>query len=160
MNKTTLTTAMDLLYRKYLIPMILLDQEGTPLYPPLTLTAQNPLKHYLEQTNGPVGNLYHYGKYMLGCFAFQLAGKTCYMVIGPCGVIGTPDTSYLFLEHEYHYNVHYSKEDKYSFEEYIQLLYTLFAEQPLAKDQIHWHYQNEPHDRSMQTDLSLETNLY
>ena len=75
MNKTTLTTAMDLLYRKYLIPMIFLDQEGTPLYPPLTLTAQNPLKHYLEETNGPVANLYHYGKYMLGCFAFQLAGK-------------------------------------------------------------------------------------
>ena len=48
MNKTTLTTAMDLLYRKYLIPMILLDQEGTPLYPPLTLTAKNPLKHYFS----------------------------------------------------------------------------------------------------------------
>lgn len=160
MNKTTLTTAMDLLYRKYLIPMILLDQDGTPLYPSLTLTSNNSLKHYLEETNGPIANLYHFGKYMLGCFAFQLAGRTCYMVIGPCGVIGTPETSYTFLEHEYHYNVHYSKEDTYSFEEYNQLLYTLFVERPLEKDQIHWHYQNDPHDRSMQTDLSLETNLY
>lgn len=160
MNIESIKLAMDLLYRKYLIPMILLDENGTWLHPESSWQTKKPISHYLEATDEQSVTLYHFGKYMLGCFQFQLEGQRFYLMVGPCGVIGTPENSCVFLGHEYHYNIHYSKEDKYSFEEYIQLVHTLFANQPLTQEQLRWHYQTEPGNRSIQTDFNLEANLY
>jgi AraC-like DNA-binding protein len=160
MDLKNIKSTMDLLYHKYLIPTMLLDESGVILHPESSWQTKNPINHYLEETAGQTISLYHMGKYMYGCFQFQTNQQTYYLLIGPCGVIGTPENSCIFLGHEYHYNIHYSKEDKYSFEEYVQLLYTIFAETDFSKEQFHWHYQTTTNQHSIQTDLNLEANLY
>lgn len=64
------------------------------------------------------------------------------------------------MGHEYHYNIHYSKEDKYSFEEYIQLLHTILTQRPTKKEEFIWYFQQDKNKKNLSTDYSLENNLY
>lgn len=160
MKVENIKTTMDLLYRKYLIPMMLLNKKGAVVYPENSWHTEKLLNHYLETAKEKSITLYHFGNYMIGFFQFNIENNCYYLMIGPCGVIGTPETSCIFLGHEYHYNIHYSKEDKYSFEEYIQLLYTIFTNKYFTKEQLHWFYQTDTAKQTIQTDFKFETNLY
>jgi AraC-like DNA-binding protein len=160
MDLKSITTTMDLLYHKYLIPMMLLNEQGELLHPHNTLDTKTLVKRYLNQTANETVYMYHMGNYLLGCLQFQTDDAFYYLFVGPCGVIGTPETSCYFLGHEYHYNIHYSKEDKRSFEEYLQLLHTIFVQKVVEKEHIRWFYHSEKESHALRTDLRLETNLY
>lgn len=143
MTTDTIKITMDLLYRKYLIPMLLFDENGYLIHPknledlPITISTYFPFKK-TEQIQ-----LYHTTSYLYGYFCFKSDQKEYQMIIGPCGIIGSKETSCFFMGHEYHYNIHYSKEDKYSFEEYIQLLHTILTQRPTKKEEFIWYFQQE-----------------
>lgn len=157
---TTITTTMDLLYRKYLIPMILLNSKGEIQNPNTSWQTKESLRKQLHKIDSSKINLYHMGTYMFGLLPFVHHEEQYFMIVGPCGVIGTAEESCFFLGHEYHYQVHYSKEDKYSFEEFITLLHVILTHEVLDKDKIHWSYQNQDTSQKVKTEFNLEQNLY
>ncbi len=160
MTTDTIKITMDLLYRKYLIPMLLFDENGYLIHPknledlPITISTYFPFRK-TEQIQ-----LYHTTSYLYGYFCFKSEQKEYQMIIGPCGIIGSKETSCFFMGREYHYNIHYSKEDKYSFEEYIQLLHTILTQRPTKKEEFIWYFQQEKNKKNLSTDYSLENNLY
>lgn len=160
MNIDSIKLTMDLLYRKFLIPMILLDEEGKLIYPEGSKELETSVKKHVAFEKSEQIHLYHMKSYLYGYFSFQADQKSFLMIIGPCGMIGSKETSCFFMGHEYHYDIHYSKEDKYSFEEYIQLLHTILTQKTTTKEDFHWSFQQSKDNKNLHTDHNLETNLY
>ncbi|WP_197914087.1 AraC family transcriptional regulator [Listeria sp. PSOL-1] len=151
---------MDLLYHKYLIPMLLVDEQGKLLYPDNSWEIKKPIQQFLKPTTTQKIQLYNMGNYLFAYFRFEINQQFFYMVAGPCGAIGSKENSCTFLGHEYHHKIHYSKEDKYSFEEFVHLLHTILTQETIDKKNFCWFYQNEKDKKSLQTDINLENNLY
>ena len=93
MTTDTIKITMDLLYRKYLIPMLLFDENGYLIHPknledlPITISTYFPFRK-TEQIQ-----LYHTTSYLYGYFCFKSDQKEYQMIIGPCGIIGSKETS-------------------------------------------------------------------
>ncbi|MDU4270178.1 MAG: hypothetical protein E7I44_05695, partial [Enterococcus hirae] len=94
MTTDTIKITMDLLYRKYLIPMLLFDENGYLIHPknledlPITISTYFPFRK-TEQIQ-----LYHTTSYLYGYFCFKSDQKEYQMIIGPCGIIGSKETSW------------------------------------------------------------------
>lgn len=116
--------------------MILFDEEGKLIYPEGSEELEDSVKKHITFKKSERIQLYNMKTYLYGHFSFQAEQKKFHMIVGPCGVIGSKETSCFFMGHEYHYDIHYSKEDKYSFEEYIQLLYTILTQKATTKDEL------------------------
>ncbi|MGX7172532.1 AraC family transcriptional regulator [Enterococcus ratti] len=160
MNIESIKLTMDLLYQKFLIPMMLLNEKGQIIYPKSSLELNVSINESIPFEKSKKIKLYNMKTYLYGHFSFSIKEKDFYMLVGPCGVIGSKETSCFFMGHEYHYNIHYSKEDKYSFEEYLQLLHTILTQTTAKKEDFHWSFQQEKDKKNLHTDHSLETNLY
>lgn len=160
MNIESVKLTMDLLYQKFLIPMILFDEEGKLIYPEGSEELEDSIKKHITFKKSERIQLYNMKTYLYGHFSFQAEQKKFHMIVGPCGVIGSKETSCFFMGHEYHYDIHYSKEDKYSFEEYIQLLYTILTQKATTKEDFLWSFQQSEDKKNLHTDQSFENNIY
>ncbi|OQO71565.1 transcriptional regulator [Enterococcus villorum] len=160
MNIESVKLTMDLLYQKFLIPMILFDEEGKLIYPEGSEELEDSVKKHITFKKSERIQLYNMKTYLYGHFSFQAEQKNFHMIVGPCGVIGSKETSCFFMGHEYHYDIHYSKEDKYSFEEYVQLLYTILTQKATTKEDFLWSFQQSEDRKNLHTDHSFENNIY
>ncbi|MBF8808134.1 MAG: helix-turn-helix transcriptional regulator [Enterococcus lacertideformus] len=160
MNIDSIKLTMDLLYRKFLIPMLLLDEDGKLIYPERTQELNISVNELLSYKKTKRIQLFNMKSFLYGYFPFYIEQKKFYILIGPCGIIGSKETSCFFMGHEYHYNLHYSKEDKYSFEEYVQLLYTILTQKTPKKQDFFWSFQQSDYNKTSHTDHNLENNLY
>ncbi|MBM6614930.1 helix-turn-helix transcriptional regulator [Desemzia sp. RIT804] len=151
---------MDLLYKKHLIPMLLLDESLKIIHPKTTWDAKNFSDKYLKNNSFLYADLFSDFQFMYGSFNFKDESDKKYTLLaGPCGVSGTTEDTLLFEGYEYIYGIHYTKETQHSFEEFMKLIYATITHQLLLDENIHWHYSKSPTDDAY-TDKSLEINLY
>lgn len=161
MKISVLETILDKLYEKYLIPMVLVNEDYDVVHPKIDWNVNHLSNTFLTNLSHYKINLVNNFKFMFGSFSFKSeSGKNYQLLVGPCGLIGTDSETYSFQGHIYHSGIHFSKEDFHSFEEYMKLLYSIVNNEILDKSDIHWTYLATKTESSTYTDKKLEDNLY
>jgi AraC-like DNA-binding protein len=159
MDTATMAHMMDLLYKKYLIPLVLFDDTDTAIHPAITWDTHRVAATYLQPAKQQKALLFNDFSFMYGVVPFQSEGKNYSLMFGPCGVVGSSKEKLLFENHEYFYGIHYTKESPEAFEEFTQLIYSIFNHEIIEKEQISWIYKKEK-KKTRTTDQRLEENLY
>jgi len=155
-----ITNIMDALYKKYLIPMTLFNEKDEPLYPAITWDTSSIVKKFLRPAKEQAFFFFNDFTFMYSAITFQWEGHNYAMLIGPCGIIGTPQEKITVADHNYYYNIHYTKETTKAFEEYAQLVYNILTHRSIPKKALFWQYQTPAMNKIVSTDQQLEHNLY
>lgn len=159
MKQTAISKIMDLLYKKYLIPMVLFDSSGNVCHPEISWDIHPIMETFISPKEHQPVCLFNHFPFMFAKLDFMTDSKPYSLLIGPCGMIGESPDTFLFKDHVYHYGIHYTKETSAAFEEFVQLAYAFLTHQLLKKEELHWIYQKEIKQRST-TDQRLEDSLY
>lgn len=159
-KEKVITGIMDTLYKKYLIPMMLFDDQNTVVHPTITWNAQEIVKNFIQPAKQYNVVLFNDFSFMYSVLHFQWETRHYALLIGPCGVVGTNQEKISIDSHDYFYNIHYTKETSKDFENFIQLIYSIFTHQILSKEALFWRYQNRIGKELHNTEQRLEFNLY
>ncbi|MFP7306638.1 AraC family transcriptional regulator [Enterococcus faecalis] len=159
-KETVITGIMDSLYKKYLIPMMLFDDQNTVVYPTITWNTQEIVKNFIQPAKQSTVVLFNDFSFMYSVIYFEWEARHYALLIGPCGVVGTNQEKISIDNHDYFYNIHYTKETSEDFEKFVQLLYSIFTHQQLSKEALFWCYQNREGNELRNTEQRLESNLY
>ncbi|WP_165004552.1 MULTISPECIES: helix-turn-helix domain-containing protein [unclassified Enterococcus] len=159
MDQSAIIKLMDLLYKKYLIPMILFDSSNNPCHPKITWDTQPALTKFIVPAADRPVLLFNDFPFMYAVLNIHTGSQSFSLLVGPCGLIGQAPDRFVFHSHAYHYGIHYTKETIAAFEEFVQLLHTIFTHEILQKDALHWIYQKETHQHKT-TDHRIEESLY
>jgi AraC-like DNA-binding protein len=160
LQDAVITSIMDSLYKKYLIPMMLFDDKNTVLYPAITWDAQSIIDHFIQPAKKSRILLFSDFTFMYSVIHFEWKKYNYALFIGPCGVIGTGQEKISIDSHDYFYNIHYTKETSEGFEDFTQLVYSILTHQTLPKKALFWHYQQQEEKKLSNTEQRLEDNLY
>ncbi len=160
MNYEALLLISKQLYNKYLIPFILINSDNKIIIPQSIDYPEGYLNsHYLQHPIKTTITFFEDKDYFFSIFHATLdEDQNCKVFIGPCGILGTSTDSYKFKNHDYLAGIHYSKENKQSFVEFVELLYALFNGQVPQYTQYKWVRQEK--QNNAHTDVLLEKNIY
>ncbi|KAF5440211.1 MULTISPECIES: AraC family transcriptional regulator [Pediococcus] len=155
MQLTAMIKVMDLLYQEYLIPMVIFDEEDTPLYPKMNISTSL----FNNQTDSKV-TLFKKSDYLFATFNIKnINGPTYHFLLGPCGITGTTATTYKMRKEIFYSNIHYAKETVGNFISFLELIYPIMTGDILLQSDITWHDASVPNDPISDT-TSFVQNLY
>lgn len=160
MNYEALLLISKQLYNKYLIPFILINNKNKIIIPH-NIDYQEGYLHspYLQHSTKDMITFFEDTDHFFSNFYTDLEEyKDCKVFVGPCGILGTVTDSYNFQNHDYLAGIHYSKENRQSFVEFVELLYTLLNGEVPQEEQYQWI--GRKNRNNAHTDVILEKNIY
>jgi len=160
LNLKVLTQIIDLLYKNFLIPIILIDNNNSILHPDISLDLKKIKKFLPKNDSDQMVNFFSNDKFMFGSFDFSSKHKNYTIIFGPCGLPDYTEETFSFSGVDYIYGIHYTKKDKYSFEDFGTLLFSSITHQQLDSKNIIWDNSQRSKKDSHNTEKNLIDNLY
>ncbi len=147
------------LYYKYLIPFVVINDADEIIIPKKVDYLESYLTSpYLKQTvKGQISFFEDKDHFFSSFYCDLLEYKNCRVLIGPCGILGTATESYKFNNHNYLAGVHYSKESRKTFMDFVELLYALLNGKLPDSTNYKWIVRQKL--SKAHTDVILEKNL-
>lgn len=147
------------LYYKYLVPFVIINNTDEIIIPKKVDYLESYLKSpYLKQAEKGQILFFEDKDYFFSSFYCDLMEyKNCRVLIGPCGILGTATDSYKFNNHNYLAGVHYSKESRKTFIDFVELFYALLNGK--LADSTNYKWIVRQHLSETHTDVILEKNL-
>lgn len=104
MDNATLKYVLDQLYREYLIPLFLVNDQYEIVIPKTNWSSRNFKEQVLEETHPNEIRYFKKGAFFYSNFAFDLPEYgTGTVMIGPCGALEAGSDSIHFQGHTYFY---------------------------------------------------------
>ena len=147
------------LYYKYLIPFVVINDADEIIIPKKVDYLESYLTSpYLKQAvKGQISFFEDKDHFFSSFYCDLLEYKNCRVLIGPCGILGTATESYKFNNHNYLAGVHYSKESRKTFMDFVELLYALLNGKLPDSTNYKWIVRQKL--SKAHTDVILEKNL-
>jgi len=159
MEYEALLTVAKKLYDKFLIPFAIINSKDEIIFPEGINRPECYLRsEYLTKVDKTKIIFYEHKNHFFSIFICDLQGaKDCRVLVGPCGILGSSKNTYRFQNHDYIAGIHYSKESKKSFIEFIELLYALLTGKTSLNTNYKWF--TKQNNDTIDIDTSLEQNL-
>lgn len=160
MEVNVISQMMDLFYKKYLIPLTLVDRNFIPLYSSMEIYTETTLQDFL--VNVSIDHsvvLLSNSTNLFGYFSFKSKNEEDYtLFIGPCGTMNPAGSSHLYNKQTS--KITYPVVDKQTFEDFIILIYSSFTHEKLDRENISWIHNEKELFPSLHIDRELNKNLY
>lgn len=141
MDNATLKYVLDQLYKEYLIPLFLVNDQYEIVIPKTNWSSRNFKEQVLEETHPNEIRYFKKGAFFYSNFAFELPEYgTGTVMIGPCGALEAGSDSIHFQGHTYFAGIHYSKSSREGFERFTNLIFAIIRGTLGQNQKQHWYY--------------------